>query len=700
MKKKSIVINNIADATGKVDSFFSNMYQAMANKLVVSYGDQFTGVREVVTDSGKKIQSDDFSAYLVKCGRLAKADALVITLMLQSGWPETGFNIPLDIMQSQAKIFLDKANQLNRDVAMKWNQPSFCIRTVSQIIDILVHMEYVSIDDSANGIVYCVTDKFYKTAPHSAVLPSDCWSDKEHRRFDYVAGGAKPSKTMYWAMTRLEKEAFRIDPILEQFYFTMRSAPQLFKDDWYVVNNSMQLVIDYGWHTPLYSEWGADARGRLYMLACASANPQTSDLARALYSHCEPNPVKKDSEAYRMFMEELYECAGDKYWAQPEVLAKIASDIQGYLLEIVHMQESNRPAKPYTLARLAKDFMDFETYGVCDSRICFGLDAKNSGTQYLAILAGDSNIAKATGVTMDAEKIKDPYVQSLDFLLKKVGDSGLSVDMTKLNRSLVKTPYMAIQYRGTVSALLNSNDWQAAMEGTGLFASCKDINEREKHARAFSELMVSSIYDALGINIIGFIEALEEAVANILEKKGITYFNYEMSDGFLVHKPCFKKWIVDAPEAIRVDLRSRVIFGDMQNEKQWMVKDPNPSGEEFIRTFMVNYIQGIDALVARTFVKHATKAGLRGITAIHDCFRTCLQDAPKLKKVIADTYMEVFVDGTANKQLAHIAGQLIKLGAPETLFKGYNSDYNPVAGIGNDTFEQVMYHENSYYFCQ
>ena len=65
MKKKSIVINNIADATGKVDSFFSNMYQAMANKLVVSYGDQFTGVREVVTDSGKKIQSDDFSAYLV-----------------------------------------------------------------------------------------------------------------------------------------------------------------------------------------------------------------------------------------------------------------------------------------------------------------------------------------------------------------------------------------------------------------------------------------------------------------------------------------------------------------------------------------------------------------------------------------------------------------------------------------------------------
>ena len=700
MKKKSIVIGNIADATGKVDAFFSNMYQAMANKLVVVYGDQFTGVREVVDEIGRKQQADDFSAYLRKCGRLAKADALVCTLMLQSGWPEEGFNIAMDIMMCQAQVFIDKANQLNRDVAAKWEQPAFCIRSKSEIVDIIVALDYITFDDSGNGVVFVVTDKFYKTAPHSAVLPSDCWSDKEHRRFEYVSGGAKPSKTMYWAMQRLEKEAFRIDPILESFYHTMRLAPQMFKDDWYVVNNSMQLVIDYGWHTPLYSEWGADARGRLYMLACASANPQTSDLARSLYSHCEPNPVKKDSEAYSMFMEELKECAGSDYWASHDVLARIASDIHQYLMEIVHTPEKERPAKPYTLARLAQDYMTFHNYGVCDSRICFGLDAKNSGTQYLAVLAGDANIARATGITMDAVKIKDPYVQSLDFLIRKVSDIGLDVNMDALNRSLVKTPYMAIQYRGTVAALLNSSDWQDAMEGTGLFEACISSAEREKRARAFSEMMVSSIYDALGINIIGFIEALEEAVANILDKKNIAYFNYEMSDGFLVHKPCFKRWVVDEPESIRVDLRSRVIFGDMQNEKNWMVKDPNPNGEEFIRTFMVNYIQGIDALVARTFVKHAAKNGLRGVTAIHDCFRTCLADAPQLKRVIADTYMEVFIDGTVNKQLAHIANELIKLGAPETLFKNFNKEYNPVAGIGNDEFKETMYHDNSFYFCQ
>ena len=62
--------------------------------------------------------------------------------------------------------------------------------------------------------------------------------------------------------------------------------------------------------------------------------------------------------------------------------------------------------------------------------------------------------------------------------------------------------------------------------------------------------------------------------------------------------------------------------------------------------------------------------------------------------------MEVFVDGTVNKQLAHIANELVKLGAPETLFKNFNKEYNPVAGIGNDEFKETMYHGNSYYFCQ
>lgn len=37
---------------------------------------------------------------------------------------------------------------------------------------------------------------------------------------------------------------------------------------------------------------------------------------------------------------------------------------------------------------------------------------------------------------------------------------------------------------------------------------------------------------------------------------------------------------------------------------------------EFARTFVVNYIQGIDALVARTVAKYAKKAGLRGFTSI------------------------------------------------------------------------------------
>ena len=697
MKKKHVVMSSVADATGKISQFFNQLYQTTANHLVVKMADKFVGYRESKDESGRVRQSDEFSAYLKVCGQYAKADALVVSFMLQDCWPEAGFIINAECMRTQAQIHIDKANTLNRDLAKKWNVPFFVQRDAEYIVNLMVALNYV--EQSDEGFV--VTDEFWTTVPHSAVLPQAERCDTSNRRFGYVAGGQKPSKTMYWAMQRLQNEAFRVNPIVEDLAHVMERMPHKFVADAYVINNSVSLVNEYGYFTDLYSEWGGDSRGRLYLLACASANPQTSDLARSLYSHTVENWVEKGSDAYDMFMAELEECAGSDEWATADTLTNIALDVRGYLLHVLNLPEAMRPAKPFTLARVAQDWYKFETEGKCDSRVSFGLDAKNSGTQYLAVLAGDLNISGATGITISPEKVADPYVQSLGFLKKNVSMSNFKVDMDMLNRSLVKTPYMAIQYRGTVSALLNSKDWVEAMKGTGLFNDCHNQKVTDERARAFSEMMVASIYEALGPQIINFIEELEEAVRYILDKHGIAYFDYAMTDGFVVHKPCYKKWSVDAPEAVRVDLKSRVIFGDMKGDKAWQVRDAQPSGEEFIRTFMVNFIQGIDALVCRTFVKYAQKYGLRGVTVIHDCFRTCLADAPKLKEVIADTYMDIFVgDGNSvNRQLENLANELIKMGAPSNLFAKYGK-MNGLSGMTNEEFKECMYHENSYYFCQ
>lgn len=698
MKKKHVVMSSVADATGKISQFFNQLYQTTANHLVVKMADKFVGARESKDESGRVYQSDEFSQYLQMCGRYAKADALVVSFMLQDCWPEEGFVINAECMRTQAEIHINKACTLNRDLAKKWGVESFVQRDAEYIVNLMVALRYVERDEDGN---FVVTNEFWSTVPHSAVLPQTDRCNKDNRRFGYVSGGKKPSKTMYWAMQRLQNEAFRVNPIVEDLAYVMERMPHKFVADSYVINNSISLVNEFGYMADLYSEWGADSRGRLYLLACASANPQTSDLARSLYSHTIENWVEKDSDAYHMFMEELAECAGSAEWATPDTLTNIALDVRGFLLHVLNLPENQRPAKPFTLARVAQDWYKFETEGRCDSRVSFGLDAKNSGTQYLAVLAGDLNISGATGITTSSEKVADPYVQSLGFLKKNVSMSNFKVDMDKLNRGLVKTPYMAIQYRGTVSALLNSKDWVEAMAGTGLFEGCHNQKVTDERARAFSEMMVASIYEALGPQIINFIEELEEAVRYILDKHGITYFDYNMTDGFTVHKPCYKKWMVDAPEAVRVDLKTRVIFGDMKGGKDWQVRDAQPSGEEFIRTFMVNFIQGIDALVCRTFVKHAQLNGLRGVTVIHDCFRTCLADAPKLKKVIADTYMDVFVGegSSVNRQLENLANELISMGAPANLFAKYGK-MNGLSGMTNEEFKDCMYHENSYYFCQ
>lgn len=710
MKKHTVQITK-SQIFGQGDAMFKNTYMGLANSFTAKYADQFTGIREYnpIDEEGnvskKKVTSPEFQAYLTHCGRLAKGDALVIAKMLfDAEYPDAGFIVDWNQLHIHAQSCVESANILNHDAAKRWGVESFVQRSVEDYVEMFIKLGYIKWDGEEGNEILVVTDKYWTAVPTFAVLPQDEFCTAENRRFDYVKGGAKMSPLMGEAIKRLQDEAFTIDEIIFEIYSAYLEVPKFFKEVEYVIQNSKKMVEDFGLHTPLYSEWGGDSRARMYCLAGASANPQTSDIARSLYSHCVPNFVELNSPEYLMFLLEMEECAGNtKYWMREKVIRRVAANTKDYILAVLS-EQVEAPAKPFTFARLCKDWVSFHDKGKCDSRVAFGLDAKNSGTQYLAVLAGDSNIAAATGITMvdKSGRVADPYVQSLGFLRRRVTDHNLQVDMDKITRDLVKTPYMAIQYRGTVNALLNSKDWQKAMEGTGLFNGAISDKKKEELAFELSTMTVDSIYEALGEDIMAFIEGIEEAVRHILEVKDITYFPYAMTDGFIVNKPCFKKWTVDAPESIRVAKNGvQVIFGDMKQKKDWQVTDPNPSGDEFIRTFLVNYIQGIDALVARTWVVVAKKYNLRGISAIHDCVRTCLADAGKVKDTIAETYEDVFVgDGSSvNKQLEHIVGELVALGAPKSMLAGMRG-FNPVAGIGNEKFTECMRHENSYYFCQ
>ena len=75
------------------------------------------------------------------------------------------------------------------------------------------------------------------------------------------------------------------------------------------------------------------------------------------------------------------------------------------------------------------------------------------------------------------------------------------------------------------------------------------------------------------------------------------------------------------------------------------------------------------------------EAGLRGFTSIHDCFRCCLADAPKMMEVIRSAYIEIFVN---NNQFESLSKQL----------GGINMYHE------NIVTEELLMSEHAYYFCQ
>jgi len=424
------------------------------------------------------------------------------------------------------------------------------------------------------------------------------------------------------------------------------------------------LVVD---EEELYSEYDADARGRLYHVMCFGPNPQASDMARAVYQLNDCKEVLRSDKAYDMFIAEMEDISSKKFMKEATI-RKVASNPLRAIISLLQLEDDKAIKSPFTYVRMCKDWVEFNDTGKCTVTLGVGLDAKCSGTQYLAMLACDSKMLELTGVTtLSAAQVgSDPYIESANYLNKLLG-----VDF--INRKLIKKAYMAIQYGGGKPAV-----WDEAVKFGNMMGS-REID-------TIANNIIVAVQKALGKNIMNLLNNTIQAVLDICKESDKDFFTYKHSDGFMVSKPGHEDlFIADKSFAIRISEGNQVIFGT-QTTNEWIVKDGGArTSAEFARTFMVNYIQGLDALVARTFVRHAKKNNLHGITCIHDCFRSQLADAPLMKKVIADTYKEVFVD---TDQLAHLREQLTYNGTCYLNFTGINK-----------VTEEVLYSENSYYFC-
>lgn len=591
-------------------------------------------------------------------------------------------NLTLEQLVQLAEGAIKQSNSRNNDLkAMHYVDPAI------NLVGLAKHLGYLS-HNKETGLV-AMSDYWVElVTPKATCMPFMQPVQTETRRKPYIKGGkVKPSKLMTECIEFLQDTSYHVDAamvaIVRQVVDNklMRGAemPLAVQQEQHVWNACIKLSLE----DSLYSEYFADNRGRLYHVACAGPNPQSSDFSRSLYSLNVSNYVTKDSAAYDMFMAELEDISGGK-WCEPTMLTRVAKNPVGALEHILGMGKDDcPPKKPFTYVRLALDWYEFETKGWCDSRVGFGLDAKCSGTQYLAFIAGSVEMAQATGLVTEG-KSSDPYQRSLVQLMAILDNEAAGViEISQDNRDLhlnpksgrnfIKTPYMAIQYGGGVDALVESSDF--------CDYATRKLGIPQERIATFAEACISAIHRALGDKINMFIEKVAESVRAKCELEGKKYFAYRHTDGQLVLKPCYPKREVCEPFSIRVDAQTRVIFGQAAENKPWTIRETEPTVDEFVRTFVVNYIQGIDALVARTVAKYAKKAGLRGFTSIHDCFRCCLEDAPRMMDVIREAYCELFVD---NNQFENLAKQI-----------GGIQMYHQ-----NIVTRELLMSAGAYYFCQ
>jgi len=458
--------------------------------------------------------------------------------------------------------------------------------------------------------------------------------------------------------------------------------PDDIKDSMHVVKGCNELAAC----DVLYSEYFQDLRGRMYQFAHAGPNPQSSDLARALCYHDEKNIVyKNDVEHYSLFINELRDEVADCPYAMlPQVLEWVATNPVDAIKEYYREgSDLSHVKKFWTYIVLAQDWFNFETLGYTDCRIGFGPDAKCSGAQILAILAGCEDLGGACGLTTAKERPADPYVRSAREIGKLAGNN-----FGELYRADVKTPFMAIQYGGGVPSL-RYKKFEPVLERIGV--------PLEKRNDFCSDVVIEGIMKSLGPKVNGIIDGLRMAASRVLEASGKDYFDYKHIDGF----KCTKRgdaMVKLTEEYFTINFGQRgkgVIFGATEESNGgasgWIINS-NVSGklqrQNFVHYFPVHFVQGLDGVIARAIANACKAKGIKGYTSIHDQFRSCLRDATLMRECVNDAYRYVFIE---NNPLEALNAQLAK-------YEVTISGANPLEEIKNIVTEEILQSPNAFFF--
>jgi len=555
---------------------------------------------------------------------------------------------------------------LNKDLAFYDKEASDVFMTY-KLIECLVDMKFIVEDEDFKG-AYHVTSKYIDMCVES--VRKNPLTEGQERRVPYVKGNRiKPSNLAKNAMDYLATLEYTADRrMLEIAQQTKAATLHLTKsavnttsywEGTYFLDASEGMDDSVSYH----SEYDADHRGRMYHVASYGTNPQGSGVSRSIFTLSNKVKVEKGSKAHEALLNELNEYAKVDRYKEKDYMEKVVKAPVAFLVAYLN-SGSEALGCPFMYVRIVIDLMHLETHGKVMSGIVSGLDAKCSGTQIYAIVTGNLELLRACGFS--STKVADPYELCCQHI-KHIWD---------VSREIMKKPYMSVQYGGGIPALVNNRELMAAL-------NLQDSAAQYKGA----ELLIDVVKDVLGSRIDMLKGMVYENILHSLEAAKKTSIAYKHTDGFRVKYEAYPQiTITHKYSEVRYapGLKGKhIFFGSKVKDIGLQADDDKPTAKEFARTFMVNWIQGIDALLARTIIKKADEAGIP-IVAIHDCFRTSLDCVHLLKGIIQEAYIEVFLE---NDQLANLGKQL-------------NIDFTAL-NVDKTIFnEEMIMEEGNYFFCQ
>ncbi len=392
------------------------------------------------------------------------------------------------------------------------------------------------------------------------------------------------------------------------------------------------------------SEFTFDNRLRTYQAACHGYNGQSSDRSRSLMQLRGVSTNYNKEAVTTIIMaevEDMVSIAKTSKLTLTDYLAQACANPIDWTTSQLKMTKAFREVKKvysFVKAALLLEQLANHVEGTELPYIgmAVGLDAKCSGPQYGALMAGSTELAKACGFAFTDEKLADAYqrcVASLD----ANGFKGFT-------RNSIKKTFMGVFYGQGFAAFMDI----ASLRKDEQFDVVKVLSQGESYiteatAKQFHKLVTASF----GKEMVAIRNAVKKYTGVVEGRMG-----HFMPDGAKIQMNYkVKNDIFDQVVEFDSVCPDVVVSIGMQEFKfiKLALNTKVADSDNFVRTAFVNMIQGVDALIARLIVVHLERLGATHIVAVHDCFRVNVTEMHLLEQAIKNAYQDLFGSTTNEK---------------------------------------------------